>query len=974
MAAVPIRTYPLPGSSLPEYLSLFRSRVNRHPLTTWFILPTKNLARAVRYELQKQGMALLPDRITTIKELSSTILRETDPDMHLLTGEEEYLLIHTLASAFPDIIRLLPDGKLTAGVTDNLRTILSAFAEAGLREIPARTPKLTALAGLAAAYRSHCAEHHLCDSRQAVSHAAELLRAGKYRLGTVLVYGLYEKTPLDREFLDALPEASDELHIATPYANNPRIFPPAENPADTPAEDHWVTRLFGTSPHPPDTFRGATAYPDTVTELRGVLDHVCSLIEAGESAADMMILAPPGYPAVSIADEIIGEFSVAGPDGRTPLRVTSYAGLSLSRYPVIQGLLTPYQIFESGYALADLAALLSSPCYFFEPDRYLSPASLKSLSRSAGIISGKIAWETITETILSRTPDPSPEYRTYLTETQSRLSALIADLETLRGTRTLHDHVAVLRRYLTSKRFPGNTISPEGKRAWYQFDQILKNLQKSPYPTDRMDAGTFGKLLRKFAASTSLLIPLVVGPYTVRIAGFQEAAHIRAKHIFIIGLSAGKIPHVSPGLPLLTLAETEPLGLPGTTELLMRERYTYLAVLLTATENLWLSCPLAENGNTLIPSPFLVQFGEPVPFSGTCMHAVSGNQQYAGSIIAEERYAELPGLCGISPADRLVETIAIETCDRKGPYHSPADADFTGTPLADRFAARYTDDTCFAPTTLENYARCPYLWYLEKHLDLSLPRTEENAESRLLGTVFHQIMQKFFTEYTGPLTREEKSSALDAIRRIAEEEFAKIPLTSPRWNAMKDGYLGYGRWDGVLSLLLDQEIAWAEQGYRTPPEWLERELADVALTREENRPLHITVRPDRVLVHENSFLVLDYKTGKSSYTKKQITDGELLQLPLYLRAVELEGTLGTAEGGHYLKATPRTVKTENPFAKQPVGELIEQSVAHAFRYREGIRAGKCHPSERKCSSASCPARFICRYQSMRLTSPEVPDD
>ena len=974
MAAVPIRTYPLPGSSLPEYLSLYRSHGNQHPLTTWLILPTKNLARAVRYELQKQGMALLPNHITTIKELSSTILRETSPDIHLLTSEEEYLLIHTLASASPDITRLLPDGKLTAGVTDNLQTILSAFAEAELREIPARTQKLTALTGLAAAYRRHCTDHHLCDSRLAVSYAAEIIRAGKYQLGTVLVYGLYETTPLDREFLEALPKASDELHIASPYADNPRIFPQSDKPADTPAEDHWVTRLFSTSPVPPDTFRGSIAYPDTVTELRGVLDQVCTLIEAGESAADMMILAPPGYPAVSIADEIIGEFSVAGPKGRIPLRITSYAGLSLSRYPVIQGLLAPYQIFESGYALTDLAALLSSPWYFFEPDRYLSPAALRSLSRSAGITSGKTAWKTIAETILSQTAAPSIEHQTYLADKQNRLSALITDLETLQGTRTLHDHVTVLRRYLTTHRFPGNTVSPEGKRAWYQFQQILNNLQKSPYPAGRMDAGTFGKLLRKFAASTSLLIPLAIGPHTIRIAGFQEAAHIRAKHIFIIGLSAGKIPHVSPGLPLLTLAETEPLGLPGTTELLMRERYTYLAVLLTATENLWLSCPLAENGTPLIPSSFLLQFGEPVPFSGNCMHAVSGNQQYAGAAIAAEQYTKLPGLCGISPADRLVETIAMETCDRNGPYHSPADADFTGTPLADLFAARYPDDTCFAPTTLENYARCPYLWYLEKHLGLSLPRTEENAESRLLGTVFHQIMQKFCTGYTGPLTREKKSAALDTICRIAEEEFAKIPLTSPRWNAMKDGYLGYGRWNGVLSLLLDQEIAWAEQGYRTPPEWLERELTNIVLTCNEKQPLHITVRPDRVLVHDTSFLILDYKTGKSSYTKKQITDGELLQLPLYLRAVELEGTLGTAEGGQYLRATPRMIKTENPFAKQPVGELTEQSIAHALRYREGIQAGKCHPSERKCSSASCPARFICRYQSMRLTSPEVQDD
>jgi RecB family exonuclease len=223
-----------------------------------------------------------------------------------------------------------------------------------------------------------------------------------------------------------------------------------------------------------------------------------------------------------------------------------------------------------------------------------------------------------------------------------------------------------------------------------------------------------------------------------------------------------------------------------------------------------------------------------------------------------------------------------------------------------------------SPTSLEQYARCGLQFYLARVLGLrALEEPEDVPRLHFLdrGTLMHSILEKVLGELLpdDPPREERAPEHLKLIERIAGEEFDRF---------QKEANTGHPQmWAIDQAVILAELAIWYEHEVQ---DGLRRRFDQAAfevtygmdldeksspLSKSEpatievgGRKLRLKGKIDRLQWDEGgeSFLVIDYKSGKQRGRKRAIFDGGLaLQLPLYLHGAGLllgrRPELGSAE-------------------------------------------------------------------------------
>ena len=147
---------------------------------------------------------------------------------------------------------------------------------------------------------------------------------------------------------------------------------------------------------------------------------------------------------------------------------------------------------------------------------------------------------------------------------------------------------------------------------------------------------------------------------------------------------------------------------------------------------------------------------------------------------------------------------------------------------------------------------------------------------------------------------------------------------------------------------------------------------------------------DRIDTGDNTFTLIDYKSGKQAHSYADIKRGLSLQLPLYLRAAEdllrshfpeLKGVaalyhkvlepesdrkLGLAVR-EYMTTSFETLKGRAGLidSQEELSQLIEATIEKARSYVDGVASGKFPLTEkdlaqRQCSN--CSFRSVCRVR------------
>jgi ATP-dependent helicase/DNAse subunit B len=292
---------------------------------------------------------------------------------------------------------------------------------------------------------------------------------------------------------------------------------------------------------------------------------------------------------------------------------------------------------------------------------------------------------------------------------------------------------------------------------------------------------------------------------------------------------------------------------------------------------------------------------------------------------------------------------------------SPYDGDLTA--WQSEFCGRFGPDYIWSASRLEAYRTCPYFCFVQRILALE-PRLEpaEGLDARQRGNIYHHLLERV---YEDPRVRD--PADLDRLLAVLPEVAAAVLDAAPR----VEGFRETAWWAQTREEILDNarrslEALAALPGYFVP---LQHEAA---FGREGCPPLVVHHGEDRFLLGgyidrvdrslSGDVRVIDYKTaGPSPYSRKAVTDGKKLQLPLYALAARDALRLGDPVEGFYwhVQHAEQSGFSLCDFQGGPQGAM-DVAVEHAWQAVRGVRDGHFSPApaDGDCPPY-CPAVSFC---------------
>ena len=379
------------------------------------------------------------------------------------------------------------------------------------------------------------------------------------------------------------------------------------------------------------------------------------------------------------------------------------------------------------------------------------------------------------------------------------------------------------------------------------------------------------------AAVAALEVPMWRGPTEgrVRVISPYRARARRVGHMFVASLQDGDFPRRDTGGPLLSDEARAALALPPRKQAEVEDRYLFSVCLSRPKRRLWLSWRSADDeGGATARSPFVDEAREllapALPLGleerDEALASEAGGRGLAESVFSRRRApserelarAEAVLAPGGLPDERL----------RPGPLRLD--------PVLERMRAM----DLFGPSTLEEYAVCPYRWFVQHELKPLRIGPEEEALDA--GSVAHKVLELLYDEPPGS-ERRPTPATLGEWRSRARELIDEVgPERLPRERT--DTAAALRRVEGlVLAFLADE----ARTATAFEPEHAE---ARYGFDNSEKGPLALDGggvhgQIDRLdLGPGGEALVQDYKSGARVDGGKGMLERGKLQLQLYMLA------------------------------------------------------------------------------------------
>lgn len=356
------------------------------------------------------------------------------------------------------------------------------------------------------------------------------------------------------------------------------------------------------------------------------------------------------------------------------------------------------------------------------------------------------------------------------------------------------------------------------------------------------------------------------------------------KAVFFIGLQEGSFPKTGGAQSLLTQKERLQAGAEfeiaqSEKENLMEQYYLLYAAAGKARQRLYFLCSegsgdgkafgrsslwkrlvrlagsqamLEERKGILLPLPFLYE--EPSPFSGYAgKWLMSHGYQNQLQLMEEGRRARQE-LRQLSPA------LARKLMD-------PA-------------------QRLLSVTQLEQYARCPFSYYLRYGLYLK-EREVPQVRSLEDGNVLHDILQEAGEYLVRALQEEEAQALAERLAQLKQEEYPVYQTTGRYryyWNKLTRTVARAVEILSTQTALGDFAPAAFEWRFGAGREG----GAPVEIPLEDGRSVRLQGKIDRIDLwqeqEERYVRIIDYKSGQTAYDPEQLYAGLQLQLPVYLEA------------------------------------------------------------------------------------------
>lgn len=489
--------------------------------------------------------------------------------------------------------------------------------------------------------------------------------------------------------------------------------------------------------------------------------------------------------------------------------------------------------------------------------------------------------------------------------------------------------------------------------------------------------------LRGAVEGTSYPVPSEPGVPTVLAAPVLRARGLSFRAVALLGLSEGEFPQAEQEDTLLRESDRLALreqGLSIEPQLQGDEVTFFYEAVTRARQKLLLCRPyLADDGQQWEPSPYWEQVRrlidapvehirpeDPLPLSEAASPqelisaaAFAGGQSPLAAWLEQEdnelRRAWRSAQIGASV---LRARLADEP---SGPHEGDL------TALADPLSTRYGPRHTWSASRLEAYATCPMLFWVGSGLELE-PRTppEEGYDVRILGTMYHRILEELYRRASDPTNADELLALLPA---IAQEVFDAAPTEygfrpTPLWD--------YQRRE-LEQILADTVTALVEASPGYAPAALEQvfglEGQPALVIHSDGGQLRLRGFIDRLDRGPDGRLrVIDYKAGSTPISARDLAEGRRVQLALYaLAARDALGMGEVADGFYWHIGLARASSLKLEKFEGGVEAALQVAVGHAIAYAAAVRAGHFQP---KPSSGGCPsncpaAAFCWRYTPKR---------
>ncbi|MFH1654049.1 MAG: PD-(D/E)XK nuclease family protein [Pseudomonadota bacterium] len=304
--------------------------------------------------------------------------------------------------------------------------------------------------------------------------------------------------------------------------------------------------------------------------------------------------------------------------------------------------------------------------------------------------------------------------------------------------------------------------------------------------------------------------------------------------------------------------------------------------------------------------------------------------------------------------------------------------------LKKKIRSRFEEEH-FSATRLEQYAKCPFMFFVEKVLNLKpLVETTPDIQPHDNGSIIHRAIEMLYRDHWTLLRSfDDKLAIREAIDKLVETTFeemkekikyAKMGLVKIRKKMISE----------LIYRLIESEFVERSQvSQPLTPSKFELDFGKngkeaLKIDIKDEKPAFIDGQIDRIDLTEDGarFMIVDYKSGKVESVMKKIEDGKHLQLPIYIRAANLlfyrnalalGGVLASVilsekkhgillknyNGIHYdISTRSKTLTKDEDFER-----IIDNAFEHAGGYINKIREGEFVPN-----GADCP--IYCKYEEV----------
>ncbi len=870
------------------------------------------------------------------------------------------------------------------------------------------------------------------DERDLFRQAAEEVPAFQRLLGTdvLLIYGMYDFNAAQRNLLESL---FHHLHVliflpwepsrAYRYANPTLSWLKRLNfsvghalePKTNHSIDKLRRRLFTARPQAGTADLGScvtvVGAHSEAGEIREVAREILRLAREGIPFQEMGILLRNREPYARLVQEIF-----------EPLRIP---------YCLIPGV--PLDSTSAGRGLRMLLELASTPLRRFEVMEFItsapiplgdilecaedecSPAEWDVLSMEAGIVQGREQWIKQLDEMEKRCEFPVEEEEAgdaarVREEKQKQIvlfrrfmNILLEDLDSLRAgaswSQWVEHTLRLIRRYILSD----SDGLEEVQKAVEEF-RILDNIAPEATIAD----------FREAVARTLAQKSRRMGMFQrsgVHVCGLMESRGISFRVLFVPGLADGVFPAPIRPDPILSDVERQALGHQrGDSQALKlqfrrhaEEKLLFMLAVGAARERLILTHPRLEpvTGRARAPSGFLFHLAETLEGKRMNLSNIKGSSWYRWIPLylpkhPEDADALDEGEYHLARLDEDCES-ALRCLERLSPVfraareaHASRHAIPRLTPYDGALLGEQAHEIlrqCFHParvmlslTALEDYARCPFRYYLRHVLFLDPLQEPELAltfPARERGRLVHWILRDFYQQIVDSGEAPLLSSRLDSYRkrmlRVVDRwcEWQKaVGLTGHKmaWELEKKGLRA------EMEEFIHEELAgdgrfiprYVEVSFPPKPHGqtcTDLELTPLKLQLDAQTLVTIQGRVDRIDLSRDgrSARIVDYKSGRRGFKPQDFRGGRQIQLPVYALAAR---QILTSIGVHDVEAQYYYIGRQGGFRRD---ELSSEDI-HAMEDKlqeivaiivQGILSGLFMPAGEEDACRECDYKAAC---------------